>query len=267
MAYSNLLNAIKVIEKLRDPQNGCPWDLEQTHESLIKYLIEESYELIQSIEENNTQAMEEELGDVLLQVLLHSQIASEKGHFTIDSVAKNLADKMIERHPHVFQDKSLASTPEEVTANWHKIKEKKKADKKFHITMEDAYAPSLSAADKIGAKSQAINFDWDNIEDVIKKVDEELAEVKAEVKTMQSKENIQEEIGDLLFSVAQLARHLDIDPELALKQANMKFVKRINLVQKEVMSQNNKMSDLPTQELEKVWQKVKKDLKNSNNSY
>lgn len=265
MTYPNLHRAIDVIAKLRDPEDGCPWDLKQNHQSLLKYLIEEAYEYIQSVEENNSDAMEEELGDVLLQVLLHSQIASETQKFTIDSVAARLADKMIERHPHVFQDKSLAQSAEEVTNNWQKIKEKKKAKKKYHINLEDAYAPSLNAADKIGAKSQALNFDWNSIEDVVKKVDEELAEVKAEMKTMHSKENIKEEIGDLLFSVAQLARHLEIDPEQALKEANIKFVKRINLVEQEVLNQGKQMADLPTMELESIWQKIKKELKNSNN--
>lgn len=256
MEYHNLKKAIDVIAKLRHPQNGCPWDLEQTHQSLLKYLVEESYEYIHAVEEKNPSKMEEELGDVLLQVLLHSQIASENNHFDIDSVAKVLAEKMIHRHPHVFEDKEIAKTPEQVTENWKKLKNKKK---KFHINVEDAYAPSLSASYKIGEKSQTINFDWDNIASVMEKVEEELLEVKEEIKN-NNHQKTYEEIGDLLFSVAQLARHLNIDPEAALKDANLKFVKRINLVEKRVSEDGKKMNKLPTATLEEYWVNVKKDL-------
>ena len=257
MEYKNLVRIIEVIKKLRDPKNGCPWDLKQDHKSLIKYLIEESYEYIQAVEEENITQMEEEIGDVLFQVLLHSQIASESNGFNIDSVAKRLADKMIYRHPHVFQDKSIATTEDEVIENWKKLKNKKR---EFHITKEDAYAPSLSAANQIGAKSQEINFDWDHISDVLAKVEEELQEVKDEMKTMISKQRIKEEIGDLLFSVAQLSRHLEIDPEQALKEANFKFIKRVNLVESAVKKAGKRMNDLPTKELEVYWHEVKQKL-------
>ena len=205
--------------------------------------------------------MEEELGDVLLQVLLHSKIASESKAFDIDSVSKTLAEKMIHRHPHVFKDRSYASTPDEVVENWKKLKNK---NQKYHIQKDDAYAPSLSAADKIGAKSQAVNFDWDKIEDVLAKVEEELDEVKDEMKTMQSSTRLYEEIGDLLFSVAQLARHLNIDPEQALKDANLKFIQRINLVEDNVKADGHEMVDLPTAKLEEYWVNVKNHLKKTN---
>lgn len=260
MEYQNLIRAIEVIAALRDPKSGCPWDLAQDHKSLIKYLIEESYEYIQTIEEENYPKMEEELGDVLLQVLLHSQIASETNKFNLDSVAKVLADKMIHRHPHVFKDKSLASTPEEVKKNWDELK-RSEQNFKNHIRVEDAYAPALKASEIIGAKSQEINFDWDCIEDVMAKVEEELQEVKDEMKTMESKERQKEEIGDLLFSVAQLSRHLDIDPEEALKQANLKFVKRVNMVEDAVKADGHEMTLLTTNRLEEYWAQVKKKLK------
>jgi MazG family protein len=257
MEYNNLIKVIEVIKKLRDPENGCPWDLKQDHKSLLKYLLEESYEYIQAVEEDNMTQMEEEIGDVLLQVLLHSEIASETNSFNIDSVAKRLAEKMIYRHPHVFKDKSIATTEDEVIKNWKALKNKKK---EFHIIREDAYAPALAAADIIGAKSQEINFDWDHIDDVLAKVEEELQEVKDEMKTMESQKKIKEEIGDLLFSVAQLSRHLKIDPEQALKEANFKFIKRVNLVESAVKKAGKRMNDLPTKELEVYWSKVKQDL-------
>lgn len=260
MEFQNLIKAIEVIAKLRDPKDGCPWDLKQDHKSLIKYLIEESYEYIHAVEDGNTKEMEEELGDVLLQVLLHSQIASESNKFNIDSVAKKLSEKMIHRHPHVFEDKSLATNEKEVRENWEALK-KSERNHKNHIRTEHAYAPSLKASEIIGAKSQEINFDWDHINDVMAKVEEELDEVKEEMRTMESSERLYEEIGDLLFSVAQLSRHLNIDPEAALKDANLKFIKRVNLVEDKVKADGHQMVDLPTETLEKYWGKVKKELK------
>ena len=260
MKYPNLERAIDVIAKLRDPNSGCPWDLKQNHKSLLKYLIEESYEYIHAVELEDTDKMEEELGDVLLQVLLNSQIGSDEKLFDIDSVAKTLADKMIHRHPHVFGDIKV-DNEEEVLKNWKELKQKEKKEK-YHIRTEDAYAPSLKASEIIGAKSKEINFDWDHIRDVLLKVKEELEEVKVEMKSG-DKDKQYEEIGDLLFSVAQLARHMGIDPEMALKDANLKFVKRVNLVEQKVMDDGFQMKNLPTHELEKYWDKVKIELKKS----
>lgn len=259
MKYPNLEKAIDVIAALRDPQTGCPWDLKQSHESLLKYLIEECYEFIHVVEDHNYEKMEEELGDVLLQVLLHSQIASESKKFDIDSVAKCLAEKMIERHPHVFQDPSIASNADEVTANWKKIKERTRKPKTYHIEIEDAYAPGLLAAYNIGEKSREINFDWDNVKDVLAKVEEELVEVKEEIPIGNNNQKVREEIGDLLFSVAQLARHLDINPEEALKEANLKFIKRVNKVESKVKDLGKQMNDLSTDDLELIWQEIKKE--------
>ena len=256
MDYPELERAIQVVAKLRDPDGGCPWDLKQTHSSLLKYLIEESYEFVYAVELDDSVKMQEELGDVLLQVLLHSQLAKDDKKFTIEGVAKALADKMIRRHPHVFEDPSLAKNEKEVKENWKKIKEKEQ-NNKYHIRMEDAYSPSLHASDKIGAKSQAINFDWDKIEDVLAKVDEELLEVKEELSLSPNSEKTYEEIGDLLFSVTQLARHLGFSAEEALRDANKKFIRRINQVEDAVRADGFEMADLPTEKLEIYWSKVK----------
>lgn len=261
MKYKNLEKVIDVIKALRDPKTGCPWDLDQDHHSLLKYLIEESYEYIEAVELENTLKKEEELGDVFLQVLLHAQIASESGDFDIDSVSKVLADKMIKRHPHVFDASSKKFiSPDEVTTNWKKIKGDKKG---YYINNSDAYAPALTAAYNIGSKSQAVNFDWDHFEDVLKKVDEELEEVKVEIKNDPTSKEVQEEVGDLLFSVAQLARHLNIDPEKALKDANLKFIKRVNILESKVTSDGKEMTNIETSELEEYWAKVKAELKSS----
>lgn len=261
MEYPQLKRAIETIAKLRDPQNGCPWDLEQTHNTLLKYLIEEAYEFIHATESGDKGKMEEEIGDVLLQVLLHSKIASETNSFDIESVAKKLADKMIYRHPHVFEDKNLAKTSKEVTQNWEKLKKKEKQNQHF-FTKEDTFMPALMSADKIGAKSAKVNFDWENVSQVLDKVDEELAEVKHEMKDpAKNFKKLKEEIGDLLFSVAQLARHLNIDPEDSLRQANLKFIKRFSLLENFIQEDKKDMMQMKVPELEQYWLKVKAHLK------
>lgn len=263
MEYPQLKRAIEVIAKLRDPQNGCPWDLKQTHQSLLKYLIEESYEYLHAVESNNFAKMQEELGDVLLQVLLHSQIASEakskEQHFDIESVAKSMADKMIHRHPHVFKDKSLASSAEEVRENWEELKQKENTSKNY-INEEDTHMPSLMSAHKIGAKSQRVNFDWENIQQVADKVAEEWEEVKVEMQDIEANRvHLKEELGDLLFSVAQLTRHLGFEAEEVLREANQKFIRRFQKLENKVKSQGREMTEMSVPELEVVWQEIKKN--------
>jgi len=261
MEYPQVRRAVEIFEKLRDPNGGCPWDLAQDHKSLLKYLVEESYEYIAAVESGDIAHMEEELGDVFLQVLLHAQIASESGHFDIESVAKKLADKMVYRHPHVFGDVA-AETPEEVLINWKILKEKEKEKPKYHFSENDLAMPALMSAHRIGKRSQDVNFDWDTVSQVAEKVQEEWDEVQHELKDIENnKEEIYEEIGDLLFSVTQLARHLDIDAEEALRDANKKFINRFNHMEDEMNHQSLDMMKLTVPELEEVWQTVKKKLK------
>ncbi|MFL5785738.1 MAG: nucleoside triphosphate pyrophosphohydrolase [Bacteriovoracaceae bacterium] len=259
MNYPELERCIEVIKKLRDPKGGCPWDLEQTHESLLKYLIEESYEFVEAVEKKEPKLMEEELGDVLLQVLLHSTIGAESRNFTLESVAKTLADKIVKRHPHVFGDVKVSSS-EEVTANWKAIKEKDKSGKKYAIDEKVLQAPALTSSYNIGKKSTKVNFDWEDHHQVIGKVEEEWQEVKDELPpgNLYNKERAREEIGDLLFSVAQLARHLDIDPEECLRDANRKFINRFKKVEDEVTRRGQKLGEVPQAELDKIWVEVKR---------
>lgn len=259
MNYPELERCIQVIEKLRDPKGGCPWDLEQSHESLLKYLLEESYEYMEAVELKNPKLMEEELGDVLLQVLLHSTIASEAKAFTLETVAKTLADKIVRRHPHVFGDVKVSGSSD-VVANWKDIKEQEKGIRKYTIDEKLLQAPALTSAFNIGKKSTAVNFDWDDYHQVAGKVEEEWQEVKEELPpgNQFNKERVKEEIGDLLFSVAQLARHLDIDPENCLRDANRKFINRFKQVEDTVKAQGKKLSETPQAELEKIWVEVKK---------
>lgn len=264
MQYSELEKCIKVVKALRDPKTGCPWDLEQTHESLLKFLIEESYEFIEAVEKQKTALMEEEIGDVLFQVLLHTTIGEEQGAFNLNSVGKKLSDKLIRRHPHVFNSTSQKLTSEEVLENWQKIKKSEKGEEKYSINEKYLHAPSLESSFRIGKKSRELNFDWENYQEVIKKVDEEWLEVKEELPTtgQMNKDRIKEEIGDLLFSISQLARHLDINPEECLRDANKKFIKRFNRVEDMVRISGKTIKDTPQPELENFWIKAKKDEKN-----
>ena len=261
MSYPELERCIKVVKALRNPLTGCPWDLEQTHESLLKYLIEESYEFIDAVEKNNPKLMEEEIGDVLLQVLLHTTMGEEKKSFSLESSAKVLADKLIRRHPHVFGEIKEELTTDQIIENWQKIKLTEKGEKEYKINEKYLHAPALESSFKIGKKSTSLNFDWKNHLEVLQKVEEELQEVKDELPQngLYDREKLQEEIGDLLFSMAQFARHLDINPEIALKRANQKFITRFNKVEDKVRETGKNIEETPQEVLDNFWIKIKKN--------
>lgn len=260
MNQPELLRCIEVIKALRHPTTGCPWDLEQTHSTLLKYLIEESYEFIEATELSDPKLMEEELGDVLLQVLLHSTIAEEAKTFNLESVAKTLADKIIRRHPHVFGPAETSLSSEEVVANWQEIKKIEKGSPKYSIDAKCLQAPALESAYKIGKKSTAVNFDWEDYYQVMAKVEEEWQEVKEELPPggKHDKARVKEEIGDLLFSVAQLARHLELNPEECLREANKKFIGRFQKVEDKVKASGKTLGETPQATLEQYWIEVKK---------
>jgi MazG family protein len=260
MSHPELERAIQVVKALRHPQTGCPWDLEQTHETLLKYLIEEAYEFVEAVENKNPKFMEEEIGDVLFQVLLHTCIGEETHNFSLESSAKVLADKLIRRHPHVFTSQNEKLSPSQVIENWQRIKEVEKGQKKYSIDENDLHAPALESSYKIGKKSTALNFDWDNYQQVMLKVEEEWLEVKEELTStdINNKQRVKEEIGDLLFSIAQLARHLDLNPEECLRDANKKFIKRFNKVEDMVKASGKSLKNSSQIELEEYWVKVKK---------
>ena len=256
----------QVVKQLRDPVEGCPWDLKQTHESLLKYLVEESYEFIAAVENKDTKEMEDEIGDVLLQVLLHCQFASEKKDFDIESVSKNLADKMIRRHPHVFEKKQEGIDAEQVVSNWEEIKQTEKSEEPKSL-IDDSYLkfPALFAANKIGKKTNKISFDWDNAAQVSYKVEEEWQELKEEIvshnesSSEESKLRMFEEMGDFLFSAAQLARHLKIDPEEACRQANKKFLKRFQKMELLIKDAGLDINQMNQKEMDHYWDQVKID--------
>jgi XTP/dITP diphosphohydrolase len=257
-----LQHLIEVVTKLRSPDGGCPWDLEQTPQTLIPYVIEEAYEVVEAIRSDDKEAIAEELGDLLLQVVLQAQIASEYGDFSLAEVAQGIADKLIRRHPHVFGDLELANA-DEVHQNWEKIKAAEKgetiAQSNLLSRKLDRYArslPPLMAGMKISQKAAAAGFEWDNAEGVWDKFKEELAEFKEAIASG-DKEHASAELGDLLFTVINLARWYDLDPTDALTGSNRRFIQRLSQMEKFA---DRPLSDYSIEELEKLWQQAKVKL-------
>lgn len=264
MNKSNFEKLKEVIKDLRHPTDGCPWDLKQTHESLLKYLLEESYEFIEAVEEKDPKKMEEEIGDVLMQVLLHAQLGSEKNLFDIESVSAKLTEKLIRRHPHVFEKKDSNITSEQVLINWEIIKAEEKLREeglKTHhrIKASALNAPPLAAAVKIGKKTNEIKFDWEDYTQVAYKVEEEWQELKEEMTPHRplNKAAVFEELGDLLFSVAQLARHLDLDPDEALRAANKKFLRRFHSMEDIMEKKGVKLESMNQEQMDVYWNQAK----------
>lgn len=251
---------VEVIAKLRSPE-GCPWDREQTHTSLKRFLLEESYELFEAIDQADSAAIMDELGDVLLQVLLHAQIASETKAFTIDDVIANLSAKLIRRHPHVFSSEQ-AQTPGEVAVKWDEIKktEQTSAKRKSLLDGVPKEFPALMRAEKVQKKAAKVGFDWDETQDVLKKVQEELEELEQTI-VSQNKEEQEEELGDLLFAVVNLARFLDVDPEFALTKATAKFKERFQLVEQQAENDSLELKAMKLDELNVLWDRAKDQLR------
>lgn len=251
---------VQVVEALRHPEHGCPWDLEQTHKTLTSHAIEEAFELVEAIEFGNREHIIEELGDVLLQVVLHSVIARQSGNFDLLDVIENLNKKLVYRHSHVFSDVK-ADNAQEAIDNWEKMKAEEKAKKPqkdgFDIPVE---LPALQRSQKIGAKTKKLRFDWDKIEAVRAKVEEELQEFDAAYKSG-NLDKIEDEMGDVLFSTTQLARHAGVDAEKALRRSNKKFETRFFEMKKLAQKKGLVFDTLPQEDLEKLYQEVKISLK------
>jgi len=244
---------VKIMEILRSPE-GCPWDREQTHESLKQNLIEETYEVLEAIEMKDYDKIIEELGDVLLQIVFHSQIGKEHGEFDIRDVTTGICRKMIDRHPHIFGDITVKDA-EQVLENWEAIKKKEKRHTSHTQVLRDipAILPSLMRAYKVQKKAALVGFDWDSIEDVVKKVEEELCELKDAYKEGKQ-EKINEELGDLLFSVVNLARFLKVEPELSLKATTEKFIARFEYIEKMAP---RPLEEMTLEEMDKLWNDAK----------
>ncbi|MFO8111906.1 MAG: nucleoside triphosphate pyrophosphohydrolase [Desulfosalsimonadaceae bacterium] len=248
---------VKVMERLRGP-GGCPWDAAQNHKSMIKGLIEEAYELADAIENENADEMMEELGDVLLQVVFHSIIAAEEGEFTLNDVANCLADKLIYRHPHVFGEKQVNGA-EEVIVNWEKLKRKEngKRDRTSILSGIPETLPALLYALKIQSAASRVGFDWDDVTGVIEKIREEIDEL-TEAAAANAADRMEDEIGDMMFSVVNLARKIKVDPEAALRRTSKKFATRFVDIEQAAREKNIPVSEMPMDEKERVWQAAKR---------
>ena len=250
---------IDVIKTLREP-GGCVWDREQTHESIRKGLVEETYELLEAIDNKDIAGMREELGDVLLQVVFHARIAEEDGLFTMQDVINDIVEKLINRHPHVFGTIEVGDS-EEVIRNWDKIKAGEKTERTSVLDGVSPGLPTLMRAYKLQGKAAKVGFDWPNAEDVLAKINEELQEL-AEAIEEKNPDHIEWELGDVLFALANYARHLGTEPETALNRANNRFIERFSYIEREVVSSGRAWADFSLVELEKMWQEAKKNKKN-----
>lgn len=247
---------VRIVARLRDPNGGCPWDLEQTHTSLKPYLIEEAYEVIDAIDSDPQQRdkkLREELGDVLLQVVLHAQVASDSKAFTIDDVVKILSEKLVHRHPHVFGEKT-AKTAEEAVKNWEGVKSKDRGKKGSMLDGLPQSLPSLLRSHRIGEKVARVGFEWADAPAVALKVKEEFDEFLLELQRDPKSRLCEEELGDLLFTMAQLARKLGYNAEETLRAANDKFTRRFQAVE---AAASKPLEELNFTELHEIWDKVK----------
>ena len=245
-AFQNLCD---IVAKLRAP-GGCPWDREQTNESLLPAVIEEAYEVVEAVQARDDAHFREELGDVLLLVVMHAEIAREAGRFNIDDVLREISGKLVRRHPHVFET-SDALDASAVLKQWEAIKrEEKKADSHYLASLPKAL-PALMRAQKAQSKAARVNFDWTELRDVIAKVEEEVGEIQEAIGT-QNRERIEDEIGDLVFAVVNLARKCKIDAETALQKATDKFVTRFNRVEDGLKARGKKLGDVDLAELDEI---------------
>lgn len=246
---SSFIKLIEIMSRLRGP-DGCLWDREQTHQSLKRHLVEEAYEVIDAIEGNDVKHLQEELGDLLLQIVFHAQIASEEDYFDIDDLIEKIISKLERRHPHIFGEVEVASS-EEIINNWEEIK---RNEKKISTLLGEvsSHLPSLMYSYKIQQRAARAGFDWEKIDGVYKKIEEEFEELKNE----QKKEKQEDELGDLIFALVNLARFLGIDPEIALRKTTGRFEKRFKDMEKQAGSADN-FKKLNLQEKETLWQRAK----------
>jgi|Deesub1362B_J571_1020462.scaffolds.fasta_scaffold02251_8 MazG family protein len=243
---------VNILKKLRS-KDGCPWDREQTEETIINFLLEEIYETVDAVLQKNSEGVKEELGDVLMEVIFLAQIYNEKNEFNILDSLSSIIDKMIRRHPHVFGSQNI-STAQEVIKNWKKIKKEEKKDINFNKLSS---SPALFQAYQIGLKASRYGFDWKKAQEALKKVKEEIKELEKGIGS-KKKEEIEEEIGDLFFSLVNVSRLLNINPEFALRKTNQKFIKRFRYIEEKLKKEGKEFSDVSLDYLDKIWDEAKK---------
>ena len=252
---------LEIMRRLRDPQAGCPWDLEQTYRTLVPYTLEEAYEVADAIEQDDLEHLPDELGDLLFQVVFYAQIGQEEGRFDFEQVVQGISDKLVRRHPHVFADVEIESA-EAQTQAWeeHKRQERDRKAASGQASTLDGVSlalPALVRAAKLQRRAARVGFDWPDIEGVIAKVKEELAELETELQAKATPEALAEELGDLLFSCVNLARHLNIEPEAVLRTANLKFEQRFRHVEAELQASGG-IEQATLQEMDAAWEAAKR---------
>lgn len=254
-AARQMTRLIAIMARLRDPETGCPWDIEQDFRTIAPYTIEEAYEVADAIERQAWGELEGELGDLLLQTVYHTQMGQEAGLFDFASVARAIADKMVARHPHVFGDESRDKSADQQTQDWERIKAAERAAKAQGRVLDGVAAglPALLRAVKLQKRAARVGFDWPEVGQVLEKVAEEAREVAA----ARTPDDREEEIGDLLFVVANLARWLDVDPEAALRRANAKFTRRFNVIEDELAARGKTPAQSDLAEMDAIWNAVR----------
>lgn len=246
---------LEIMARLRRPGDGCPWDLEQTIDSIKPNLIEEAYEALDAMESGNRAHLAEELGDLLLQIVFQSQIAAQERSFTFADVARGISDKLIRRHPHIFGDVKVADS-KEVLRNWDAIK---KTEKKVRVSALDGvpkHVPPLHRAYQLQKRAARVGFDWSDLRDVYAKLDEEIIELKEAV-ARGDRKHVIEEIGDVIFSVINIARFMKVDPAYALEMTNAKFLRRFQIVENEIVSSGRRMKDCTLAQMDEIWDRLR----------
>lgn len=258
--YPQFARLVEIMATLRS-ENGCPWDREQTPDSLKPYLVEETYEVLEALEAKDLPAFKEELGDLLLQIVFHAQLMAEGGVFTIEDVAQAIADKLVRRHPHVFSDVKVKDA-DEVVQNWVKIKAQEKAGKADRSILAGvpAGAPALIQAQRLGEKAARVGFDWTSATEVFKKVEEETLELAATLSD-DTPERQEHELGDLLFALTSLARHLNIDSETALRKAGKRFSTRFRYIETQLEQNGEDIHHTSGARLEELWNAAKQTIR------
>jgi ATP diphosphatase len=260
----NIADLRYLMKRLRDPKTGCPWDLKQTYQTIASHSVEEVYEVVDAIERNNIEHLSEELGDLLFQIIFYSQLGEEEGQFDFDAVVSNITEKLLRRHPHVFPDGSLdsirtddqAASEKEIKRNWERIKQQERNERGERGILEDIprALPALMRAAKLQKRAAGVGFDWTETVAVLEKLKEEITELETEIASANA-QGIDDELGDVLFSCVNLARHLQVDPEKALARSNDKFKRRFDAM--EALASVDDFSQLTVEEMERLWSKVK----------
>lgn len=263
MQFHNVSRLLWVMEQLRDPETGCPWDKQQSFSTIVPYTIEEAYEVADAIEYGDMNDIKDELGDLLFQVVFYAQLGKEQNEFDFEAIAGAVADKLIRRHPHVFADTNVSST-DEVKQNWEAIKQQERQDKGLTddtsvlANIPKGMAPLVKAL-KIQTRCAKVGFDWKELSPVVDKIREEVEEVLEEAnRDPQDHEALTSEVGDLMFAVVNLARHLKVDPEAALRATNNKFEKRFREIETSLKEHGKSVQDATLEEMEAIWQQVKR---------